>query len=67
MDDTEVINQALKSLIDTELVAKQLEQAFKDVCTRQIGDSNPIKLLFYQFHVYFPGNFGQCLKRTSVR
>lgn len=41
MDDTEVINQALKSLIDTELVAKQLEQAFKDVCTWQIRDSNP--------------------------
>ena len=31
MDDTEVINQALNGLIDTELVAKQLEQAFKDV------------------------------------
>lgn len=31
MDGTDVINQALASLIDTELVAKQLEQAFKDV------------------------------------
>jgi hypothetical protein len=31
MDGTDVINQALASLIDTELVAKQFEQAFKDV------------------------------------
>jgi hypothetical protein len=31
MDGTDVINQALASIIDTELVAKQLEQAFKDV------------------------------------
>ena len=31
MDDTEVIKQALAGVIDTELVAKQLEQAFKDV------------------------------------
>lgn len=30
MDDTEIINQALSRIIDTELVAKQLEQAFKD-------------------------------------
>ncbi|EFX88030.1 hypothetical protein DAPPUDRAFT_311543 [Daphnia pulex] len=30
MDGTDVINQALASIIDTELVAKQLEQAFKD-------------------------------------
>lgn len=31
MDDTEIINQAIVGIIDTELVAKQLEQAFKDV------------------------------------
>ncbi|KAI9563195.1 hypothetical protein GHT06_010653 [Daphnia sinensis] len=30
MDDSEVISQALAGLIDTEFVAKQLEQAFKD-------------------------------------
>lgn len=33
MDDSEVINQALVGLIDTEFVAKQLEQVFKDVST----------------------------------
>jgi len=31
MDDTEVILQGIAKSIDTEQVAKQLEQAFKDV------------------------------------
>ena len=31
MDDTEVIQQALAGVIDTELVAKQWEQAFREV------------------------------------
>ena len=31
MDDTEVILQGISKIIDTEQVAKQLEQAFKDV------------------------------------
>lgn len=31
MDDTEIVKQALAGVIDTEAVAKQLEQAFKDV------------------------------------
>lgn len=31
MDDTEIVKQALAGVIDTETVAKQLEQAFKDV------------------------------------
>lgn len=33
MEDSEVIIQALAGLVDTEFVAKQLEQAFKDVST----------------------------------
>lgn len=31
MSDSEIIKQALAGVIDTEQVAKQLEQAFKDV------------------------------------
>lgn len=44
MDDTEVITQALASLINTELVAKQLEQAFKDVS--MIVDKSRVNHLF---------------------
>jgi hypothetical protein len=31
MDDTEVVQQALAGVIDTEQVAKQWEQAFREV------------------------------------
>ena len=39
MDDSDVIRQALTGLIDTEAVAKQWEQAFKNV-----------KYLFIHYH-----------------
>ena len=38
MDDTEVVQQALAGVIDTEIVAKQWEQAFREVrCTNNIS------------------------------
>jgi len=39
MDDTEVVQQALAGVIDTEIVVKQWEQAFREVrlCTNNIS------------------------------
>lgn len=59
MDGTDVINQALASVIDTELVAKQLEQAFKDVSMFKFND---IFICLMPPPFCFSGNSCQCIE-----
>jgi len=62
MDGTEVINQALASIIDTELVAKQLEQAFKDVSIFIVMTPLAANAICHYTPFPFSGNSCQCFK-----